>query len=190
MNKTRHAKIRQQQRGIKNETIDLLFKYGKFRRQKGGTGILTFPRKVKPSIEKQHLSEFQKRFEEEVNNWLGKDIIDDTLITDGELHKNECNLQTAELLKQSGPWGQGFPEPIFHGEFDVIQQRTLADKHLKLVLKNSYQDFIVDAIYFFAPEECLSESLARVELVYKLSINEFRGESSLQLIVEQLKKLK
>ena len=55
MNKTRHAKIRQQQRGIKNETIDLLFKYGKFRRQKGGTGILTFPRKVKPSIEKQHL---------------------------------------------------------------------------------------------------------------------------------------
>lgn len=141
------------------------------------------------SIEKQHLSEFQKRFEEEVNHWLGKDIIDDTLITDGELHKNECNLQTAELLKQSGPWGQGFPEPIFHGEFDVIQQRTLADKHLKLVLKNSYQDFLVDAIYFFAPEECLSESLARVELVYKLSINEFRGESSLQLIVEQLKNI-
>ena len=55
MNKTRHAKIRQQQRGIKDETIDLLFKYGKFRRQKGSTGILTFPRKVKPSIEKQHL---------------------------------------------------------------------------------------------------------------------------------------
>ena len=55
MTKTRHAKIRQQQRGIKDETIDLLFKHGKFIRQKGRTGILVFPRKVKPIIEKKHL---------------------------------------------------------------------------------------------------------------------------------------
>ena len=139
------------------------------------------------SIKKQQLSEFQKKFDEEVNHWLGKDIIDDSLITDGELDKSECSLQTAELLKQSGPWGQGFPEPIFHGEFEVVQQRILADKHLKLVVQNRHQDLIVDAIYFFAPEQCLSESLNQVELVYKLSVNEFRGDISLQLIVEQLK---
>ena len=55
MKLTKHAKIRKQQRGIKDETIDLLFKYGKFKRQKGGTGVLVFPRKVKSSIEKKHL---------------------------------------------------------------------------------------------------------------------------------------
>ena len=55
MKLSKHARIRQQQRGIKDETIDLLFKYGKFKRQKGGTGVLVFPRKVKSSIEKKHL---------------------------------------------------------------------------------------------------------------------------------------
>ena len=55
MKLSKHARIRQQQRGIKDETIDLLFKYGKFKRQKGGTGILVFPRKAKSSIEKKHL---------------------------------------------------------------------------------------------------------------------------------------
>ncbi|PWK54448.1 single-stranded-DNA-specific exonuclease RecJ [Pleionea mediterranea] len=142
------------------------------------------------SIKKQQLSEFQKKFDEEVNHWLGKEIIDDSLITDGELDKSECSLQTAELLKQSGPWGQGFPEPIFHGEFEVVQQRILADKHLKLVVQNRHQDLIVDAIYFFAPEQCLSETLNHVELVYKLSVNEFRGNTSLQLIVVQLSAFK
>jgi hypothetical protein len=55
MKLSKHAKIRKQQRGIKDETIDLLFKYGQFIRQKGSTGVLVFPRKVKSSIEKKHL---------------------------------------------------------------------------------------------------------------------------------------
>ncbi len=139
------------------------------------------------SIQRQHFSTFESLFEQEVNRWLGEEVIEDVVMTDGELDENEFTLESALHIRNAGPWGQAFPEPCFDGQFQVLSQRVVGQKHLKLMLQKCDSECEVDAIYFFPPEELLSQPLNRVELVYRLSINEFRGSSNLQLMVEQLR---
>jgi single-stranded-DNA-specific exonuclease len=91
------------------------------------------------------------------------------------------------LLRDSGPWGQHFPEPVFDGEFTVIQKRVLGDKHLKMVLQASSAELLVDAIAFNVDQALLHCEAERVQLLYKLDINEYRGNYTLQLVVEKLK---
>jgi single-stranded-DNA-specific exonuclease len=75
---------------------------------------------------------------------------------------------------------------LFDGVFDVVQKRILADRHIKLVLRQAQSNTPIDAILFFANDELLLQSFERVEIVYKVDINEYRGESNLQLLIEQL----
>jgi single-stranded-DNA-specific exonuclease len=138
------------------------------------------------TIELQHLDEFRQAFDAEVNRWLGAGSFDDTVLSDGALAEHELNLDTALRLKKLGPWGQAFPEPLFDGVFDVVQKRILADRHIKLVLRQAQSNTPIDAILFFANDELLLQSFERVEIVYKVDINEYRGESNLQLLIEQL----
>ncbi|WP_144391421.1 single-stranded-DNA-specific exonuclease RecJ [Pleionea sediminis] len=139
------------------------------------------------SINRSDFAEFCELFEQEVNHWLGDEVIEDVLVTDGTLEDHEFSLETAIQLKNAGPWGQAFPEPSFDDEFEVINQRVVGEKHLKLVLRKKNSSIDVDAIFFFCPELLLIETLSTVEVVYRLSINEFRDETNLQLIVEQLR---
>ncbi len=141
------------------------------------------------SLKLESLTEFRKMFETEVMQWIGNRSFDDNIVSDGELQPTELNLETARHIKQLGPWGQAFPEPMFDGIFEVIQQRILVEKHLKLVLKDLTSGNLVDAIQFFSSEEILGQALKQVEIVYNLDINEFRGESSLQLIIEQIRQI-
>jgi single-stranded-DNA-specific exonuclease len=107
--------------------------------------------------------------------------------TDGQLAHDCFCLDFAVLLRDSGPWGQHFPEPVFDGEFTIVQRRVLAEKHLKLVLQASGGEALVDAIVFNVDQSLLQQEGERVQLLYKLDINEYRGSSNLQLIVEKLK---
>ena len=98
-------------------------------------------------------------------------------------------MDFAQLLKQSGPWGQQFPEPVFEHTFEVIQQRIVGEKHLKLVLKHQSAR-LVDAIAFGIDVKAWPDTEAQfVKVAYQLDINEFRGKFSLQLIVRELEKV-
>ena len=109
--------------------------------------------------------------------------------SDGQLDPEHLTLAFAEQLQQAAIWGQAFPEPTFDGVFDVYQCRIVGKQHLKLVLKQPFSQLMVDAIAFFAdkPENWLG--CRKVNAVYKLDINEYRGQRSLQLQVQYLEKL-
>jgi single-stranded-DNA-specific exonuclease len=110
----------------------------------------------------------------------------DGLLTDGELLPDELNIELAELIRASGPWGQAFPEPLFDGEFVLVQQRLVGEKHLKMMLTTD-SGHAVDAIAFGVDlQRWPDASVKRVRLVYRLDVNEWRGNRSVQLLVEHL----
>jgi single-stranded-DNA-specific exonuclease len=112
-------------------------------------------------------------------------VFDALILTDGELAVSDFNLYTALALETGGPWGQQFPEPCFDGEFYLLQQRVVGEKHIKAVLApaaNKQQ--VVDAIAFNADLALWQSEPARLRLVFKLDINRFRGQESLQLMIE------
>src|SRR3569623_1338619 len=108
------------------------------------------------------------------------------ILSDGERAPQELNLELADLLRGAGPWGQAFPEPIFDGYFDIVQRRTVGERHLKMVVKTPGHDRVFDAIAFNTLDADWSEQTARVQLAYKLDVNEFRGQRSAQLLVEHM----
>jgi single-stranded-DNA-specific exonuclease len=110
-------------------------------------------------------------------------------LTDGCLDGRCLSLEFAMLLREAGPWGQHFPEPVFDGTFAVLSARVLGGKHLKLVLQVPQSDRIVDAIAFNQAPEILADAEQGrdgVRVLYKLDINEYRGASSPQLLIERL----
>ena len=134
------------------------------------------------SIKLEEFYAFKRAFHDAIKTHLNSKIPTVELLTDGELESFDISLKNAEILKQAGPWGQGFEEPIFFGEFDVVDQKVVGEKHLKCRLKLKGDAQVHDAIAFFqAPLES-----TRVKAAYKLSINIWRGNTSLQLMVEQI----
>jgi len=106
--------------------------------------------------------------------------------SDGELQSQELDIGLAQLLQNAGPWGQAFPEPVFHGRFKLVQQRLLAEKHLKMMLQGS-DGKLFDAIWFNADiKSWPNPQIQQVELAYQLDINEFRDQQNLQLLVRHL----
>jgi single-stranded-DNA-specific exonuclease len=94
------------------------------------------------------------------------------------------DLSTAELLHEAGPWGKGFPEPLFDGRFEVLDWRIVGERHLKLRLRPS-GGVSIDAIGFRMAE--LAEFAGnQARLAYRLDVNHYRGIRSPQLILEHL----
>jgi single-stranded-DNA-specific exonuclease len=105
------------------------------------------------------------------------------IVTDGGLPDAAINLRFARLLRESGPWGSGFPEPIWSGDFAVVEQRTVGENHLKLRVRPAGGGGIVDAIAF---NQAGPAYRGIVQLAYKLDVNEYRGVETAQLVVEQI----
>ena len=80
----------------------------------------------------------------------------------------------------------GFPEPVFDGEFELINSRIVGSNHLKMELRPDGHDKMLDAIAFNATDEDWPETTGRVKTVYKLDINEYAGKRKLQLIVDYI----
>ncbi|HBE91218.1 MAG TPA: single-stranded-DNA-specific exonuclease RecJ [Gammaproteobacteria bacterium] len=129
--------------------------------------------------------EFSQAFDEEVSRQLDADDLEKTLMTDGELSDVEMNMNTAMLLRNAGPWGQHFPEPVFEGEFNVVNRRIVGQNHLKMELSSG--GTTLDAIMFNIREDFADRVRGRMTVVYKLDVNEFRGRRSVQLLVEHMK---
>ena len=105
--------------------------------------------------------------------------------TDGELDARELGLETAAALEHAGPWGQGFPEPCFDGCFVVEELRVVGEHHAKYRLRPTGGSSL-KAIHFNGAETAAAVGDS-VELVYKLVVNRWRGDSSAELMIEQLR---
>ncbi|MCW5590124.1 MAG: single-stranded-DNA-specific exonuclease RecJ [Legionellales bacterium] len=139
------------------------------------------------SIAPHHLPEFARVFSTMIEQHSSSDLFTAQLFSDGELKPEEITLNLAELLQQAGPFGQHFPEPCFDGEFYILDQRLVGQKHLKLTLSDLYRRQQFEAIAFnINLREWPNYHCDRVRLVYQLDINEFRGVKRLQLLVRHL----
>lgn len=142
------------------------------------------------SIQEEKFSDFQRLFNEVVTECLDEKDLQGVVWTDGELEPQFMNLDTAELLKQSGPWGQAFPEPVFDGEFKLLQQRLVGEKHLKMMVEPINGGALFDAIAFNVDTRYYPDlSLKKVKLAYKLDVNEYRGQRNIQLLVDYIEPL-
>jgi len=137
------------------------------------------------TINKSDLAAFEVAINEAVSNELNGNRLDNIIWSDGELSSIDITLQLARTLRDAGPWGQAFDEPLFHGDFKVVSQRVLSDKHLKFQLENQIGKAF-EAIAFFQDEEILNTTLDHVRLVYKIDVNFFRDKENLQLMVEHI----
>ncbi|RLA48893.1 MAG: single-stranded-DNA-specific exonuclease RecJ [Gammaproteobacteria bacterium] len=107
--------------------------------------------------------------------------------SDGELAASDFQLDLATELRFAGPWGQHFPEPLFDGQFQMVSQRLVGQKHLKMVLAPVGSKILLDAIAFNVDLAVWPDpSVEQVEIAYRLDVNEYRGQRSVQLMVEYL----
>jgi single-stranded-DNA-specific exonuclease len=137
------------------------------------------------SIPGNQFEKFSALFEQYAQQWLSKEALTGILSSDGELLTRDMTLTFAQVLRDAGPWGQNFPEPVFDDVFTLVQQRIVGEKHLKLVVEKDQEVF--DAIAFNVDIKRWPDHQAKqVKLAYRLDINEFRGKQSVQLMVEQL----
>lgn len=139
------------------------------------------------SLPQEHFGAFAAAFDAEVRRQLQEEDLAGRLLSDGQLAVEEFNLELARALRHAGPWGQHFPEPLFHGVFQIVQQRLVGDKHLKLTLKTECGSQTLDGIAFNIDREQWPNPTVRwIELAYKLDLNEFRGQESVQLLIAHI----
>jgi len=137
-----------------------------------------------------HYDEFAAAFAAEVERWMSPEDARGVVYSDGELDPAEFRLDTAHLLREAGPWGQAFPEPVFDGHFEVISCRVLAQRHLKLALRPpGGPSPACDAIAFGYFDDGGAVPFERHDVVraaFRLDVNEYGGSARLQLLLEQV----
>lgn len=131
----------------------------------------------------EQLPAFCKAFDEYARTQLNEAELTGRLLSDGQLTGDEFHLELARQLRNAGPWGQHFPEPLFHGVFQLEDQRIVGERHLKVTLKNA-GGLRLDGIAFGIDRECWpNPAIRQVELAYRLDINAYRGQESVQLLI-------
>ncbi|MET2852293.1 single-stranded-DNA-specific exonuclease RecJ [Vibrio owensii] len=143
------------------------------------------------TIKEQDFERFSRLFDDVVKKELDEAALKGVVMSDGELKPEEFSKHVAEQLRSGGPFGQAFPEPIFDGEFKVLHQKLVGEKHLKLMLEPLYKghptNVMIDGIAFNVDlRRWPDASVKTVRLAYKLDVNEFRGNQSLQLMIDYI----
>jgi len=138
------------------------------------------------TLSRDHFDAFRAEFAAEVGRQLDEASLRGEVLSDGELTATELTLDLAEQLRAAGPWGQGFPEPLFDGEFEVVDRRIVADIHLKLTLRHPDRKAPIEAIAFRALEHGEMPAWSRVHAAFRLEVNEYRENRALQLVVVHL----
>ena len=138
------------------------------------------------SLARHDFDAFRTAFAAEVSRHLDQDDLHAEIHSDGELSEHDFTLELAHHLRAAGPWGQGFPEPLFDGEFEVVDRRAVGGKHVKLVLRVAPGTPPIEAIAFRALESGTLPAWARVRAAFRLDVNEYQGSRSLQLVIEHL----
>ena len=141
------------------------------------------------SLDKNRFEAFVVAFDAEARRHLGSDDLHGRLWSDGELTPADFTLELAETLRQGGPWGQGFPEPLFDGTFEIVNRRIVGERHLKLILKPVGSDVSIGAIAFNTDDHDWPSAVRQVHAAYKLDVNEFRGACDVQLLIDYIEPL-
>ncbi len=142
------------------------------------------------SIKPEQLDTFRAVITELAGEWLDEQQLTRVLWSDGALDASCFSEPFVRQLEALGPWGQGFPEPLFDGEFRVVQQRLVGEKHLKLVLETADR-VVLDAIAFQVDTEIWpNASVQRIHALYRVQLNHFRGRTSVQLQLEHFEALR
>jgi len=136
------------------------------------------------SLAEERFDDFAAAFANEVSRHLGPEDLGGVIYSDGELIAGEFSLETAQLLRDAGPWGQGYPAPLFDGLFRVLDQRVVGERHLKLTLGSTTDASRLDGIAFNAA--VLPATCRQARLAFRLDVNEYRGLLSPQLIIEDI----
>jgi single-stranded-DNA-specific exonuclease len=138
------------------------------------------------TLKRHDLDDFSSVFDAEVKRHLADEDLEGVVWSDGTLGADELTLELAEALRHGGPWGQNFPEPVFEGEFIVVNRRVVGERHLKLLLRPPESERPVDAIAFNTVDESWPTDVSRVSLAYRLDVNHYRDNRNLQLMVEHI----
>lgn len=138
------------------------------------------------SLKLDDLPRFAELFEQEAGLRLDAADLEHAVQSDGALEHHELDLAVAEQLRQAGPWGHGFPEPLFDGEFEVAQRRIVGEKHLKLMLRPVGGSREIDAIAFGLADPSAWLDCRQLRAAYRLDVNEFRDIRSAQLRIEYM----
>ena len=129
------------------------------------------------TIAREHFPTFEQALSRIADEWLDAATLTRTLETDGALPPEFRRVDIASELQQR-VWGQGFAPPVFCEELDIVQQRLVGERHLKLRLRHHGE--LVDGIWFGRSEPLP----ARATLAYRLDVNSWQGRDSVQLVVE------
>ena len=138
------------------------------------------------SLEAKNLPAFKEAFLYELEKSLDQDALTGVIESDGQLTDDDFSLDLSEQLRQAGPWGQGFAEPLFDGRFTVLNARIVGDNHLKLSVRPENSERTVDAIAFNLAAEHPLRGGESVRMAYRLDTNEYRGMLNLQLVVNYI----
>jgi single-stranded-DNA-specific exonuclease len=145
------------------------------------------------SLAEENLTKFRAAFAAEIAARTDREALLGVIHSDGALSATELSLDTARVLRGAGPWGQGFPEPVFDGEFRILEAWIVGNKHLKMRLTTADSaagSDPIEAIAFGyiggAAEDPLVRSGAQVQLAYRLEVNDYRGSERVQLNCQHL----
>lgn len=133
------------------------------------------------SLPAAHFEHFREALLREVSARLTPEQLQSELYSDGELAPDELGRPLAEQLRLAGPWGQGFPEPVFDGVFKVLQARPVAARHLKLSLLPERGGAPLSAIQFGGWTG--EPPPARIHAAYQLDLDDWGGRRGVQLLV-------
>ena len=137
------------------------------------------------TIEESQFDRFSDVFNKVVDRYISSDSLEDQCLTDGELSGDDFSLPLALAIQNAGPWGQSFPEPIFVGQFKILDKRVVGESHLKLKLQ-SRNNNTLDAIAFNMTGDDWPSKLEQITSTYRLGINNYRGHSQIQLFIEHI----
>lgn len=140
------------------------------------------------TIAESHYSQFAEAIAEQVDVRYPDADFSGAIVCDGTIAGEDIErwgglLKGARALREAGPWGSGFPEPSWSGDFELLEQRTVGENHLKMRLRMVGGDETVDAIAF---NQAGPSFRGVVRLAYRLDVNEWQGRETPQLIVEQI----
>lgn len=139
------------------------------------------------TLPQENFPAFCEAFDAQVRSQLCEEDLTGRLLSDGTLSVEEFHLELARALRNAGPWGQHFPEPMFHGVFQLVEQRVVGERHLKVTLKTECGSVSLDGIAFGVDREVWPDPSVRwVQLAYKLDLNEFRGRETVQLLITHI----
>ena len=136
------------------------------------------------SLERRHFQTFQQAFVQEVSKHCNVADLIGEVLSDGPLKPNELTIELARLIQEAGPWGQQFAEPMFDNVFEILDQRIVGQRHLKLTLKHEEGTEVIDAIAFgVSLTEWPNHRARYLRAAYRLDLNEYNGRTKLQLVI-------